>query len=81
MAEFVDQPVDPFGGDPGLDLPDQHVQALGREPARLAHAREGGGAVDLDLAGFAQRRAGRIDIGHDRWRNRWRAISLQLAAR
>ena len=63
-AELVDQLVDVLGGDARLDLADQHVEAFGRQPAGLAHAFEGGGAVDLDLAGLAQRRHSRIHIGH-----------------
>ena len=66
-AEFEDQPVDVLGGHARLDLADQHVEALGRQPAGLAHACEGGRAVNLDLPGFAQRRTGRIDIGHGVW--------------
>jgi hypothetical protein len=53
-----------IGGDAGPDLADQHIEALGGELAGLAHALEGGSAVNLDLAGLTQRRAGRIDIGH-----------------
>jgi hypothetical protein len=53
-----------LGRDAGADLADQHIQALGREPAGLAHAFEGGGAVNLDLPGFAQWRTGCIDVGH-----------------
>ncbi len=69
-AEGEDQPVDMLGGDAGLDLAHQHVEAFGREPSGLAHAREGSGPVDLDLAGFAQWRTGRVDVVHgfDEWR-------------
>ena len=64
LAELVDQAVDPFGGHSGLDLRDQHVEALGGQPAGPAHAFECGRPVDLDLPGFAQRRRRRLNIGH-----------------
>ena len=38
------------------DLVVEHVEAFGDEPAGLAHAGEGFGAVQFDLAGLAQRR-------------------------
>jgi hypothetical protein len=65
QAELVGQPVDALGRDAGLYLGHQHVEAPGRQPAGLAHAFERIGAVDLDLAGLAERRAGRVDIGHE----------------
>ena len=63
-AKFVNQPVDVLCGDAGSDVVAQHIEALGREPARLSHALKGTGAVDLDLSGFTQRRDGRVNIGH-----------------
>jgi len=63
-AEFVHQPVDTLGRDARLDFWYQHVETLGGEPPGLAHAFKGGGAVDLDLPGLAQRRGSRVDIGH-----------------
>jgi len=44
----------------------EHVEAAGGQLPGLAHAVEGGGAVDLDLAGFAERRQGGVDVGHGR---------------
>src|SRR3984957_2969946 len=64
QTELVDQPVDALGRDAGFYLRYQHIEAFGRQPAGLAHAFERVGAVDLDLAGFTERRAGRVDIGH-----------------
>ena len=63
-AERVDQPVDVFGRDAGLDLGAQHIETFGSEPPGLAHALESGRAVELDLSGFAQRRYGRVDVCH-----------------
>ena len=63
-AELIDQPVDALGGDARLDLAGKYVEAFGRQRSRLAHACEGGGVVNLDLSGLAQRREGRVDIGH-----------------
>ena len=64
VAELVNQPINVLRGDAGRDLGRQHIEAFGRQPPGLAHAVEGGGAVDLDLSGFAQRRDGRVDVGH-----------------
>ena len=43
---------------------DQHVEAARDQLPGLAHGLEGGGAVDLDLAGFAEGSDGGVDIGH-----------------
>ena len=42
----------------------EHVQAFGRELAGLAHAVEGGRAMQLDLAGLALWRERRVDVAH-----------------
>ena len=42
----------------------QHVEAFGDQLPGLAHAFEGVRAVKLDLAGFAERRDGGVDVGH-----------------
>ena len=60
----VHQPVDFFGRHARLDMLGQHVEAARHQLAGLAHAGEGGGAVDLDLAGFAEGRDGGVDVGH-----------------
>ena len=62
--ELEHQPVELLGRHARLDLGGQHVEALGHQLPGPAHALEGGRAVELDLAGFAQRRERRIDIGH-----------------
>jgi hypothetical protein len=43
---------------------DQHVETFGDEPPGLAHALEGILAVQLDLAGFSERRGYRFNVGH-----------------
>ena len=53
MREFEDEPVDALGGHARHDHVGQHVEALGGQPAGLAHALEGRGPVQLDLAGLA----------------------------
>ena len=58
------QLVDFFGRHARRDVLGQHVEASGHELAGLAHALEGGGAVDLDLAGLAQGGDGGVDVGH-----------------
>src|SRR5665811_1985923 len=58
------QPVDFFGRHAQYDMLGQHVEAGGHQLAGLAHALEGGGPVNLDLAGFAEGRDGGVDIGH-----------------
>src|SRR5262249_37011153 len=63
-GEIEDKTVDFLGGDPGLDLRDQHIETLGYQPARLAHAREGVGFVDLDLPCLAKRRCRGVYISH-----------------
>ena len=50
--EVVAQPVQLAGGDAGLHVGRDEVERLGGEPAGLAHAVEGLGAVDLDAAGL-----------------------------
>ena len=49
---------------PGPISGDQHVEAFGHQLAGLAHAGEGFRAVQLDLAGLAQRRGCRVDVIH-----------------
>ena len=51
-------------GHAGADLVGEHVEAFGHQPAGLAHALEGGGAVELDLSGLALRRECRVDVAH-----------------
>ena len=51
-------------GDARRDLGGKHVETLGCQPPSLAHAGEGGRAVNLDLSGLSQRRDRRIDVGH-----------------
>jgi hypothetical protein len=63
-GELEYQPVDALGRYAGGHLVGEHVEAFGHQPAGLAHAGEGIGAVELDLSGLAQRRARRIDIRH-----------------
>ena len=81
VAELVDQPIDALGGDAGPDLAGEHVETFGRERSRLAHAVERGGAVNLDLSGLAQRREGRVDIGHDALEVQPQRKRLRAAAR
>ena len=50
--------------DAGADVLGEHVEAARGELARLAHAFEGGRAVDLDLAGLAEGGDGGVDVGH-----------------
>ena len=54
-----------IGADPRLYMRAQHVEAFRHQPAGLAHALEGILAVQLDLAGFSERRRGRFNVGHD----------------
>jgi len=75
-GEVEHQPVDLFGGHPRANLAREHVEAFGHQPARLAHAFERGGAVELDLSGFALGRERRVDVTHQG--NRGRAASLRL---
>ena len=49
---------------PGSHMLDQHVETFGDQPPGLAHALEGILAVQLDLAGFSERRGGRFNVGH-----------------
>ena len=58
------QPVDLLGRHARLDMLDQHVEAARDQLPGLAHALEGGGAVDLDLAGLAEGGDGGVDVGH-----------------
>jgi hypothetical protein len=62
--EVVDQFVERLGGDAGLHMRHQHVEALRDQRTGLAHACEGGGAVQLDLAGFAERRQRGVNVTH-----------------
>src|SRR3974390_1242167 len=61
---FEYQLVDFFGRHARRDVLGQHVEAAGHQLAGLAHALECGGAVDLDLAGLAERGDGSVDVGH-----------------
>ena len=63
-GEFEHQAVDAVGRHAGLDLVGEHVEAFGGQAAGQAHAREGAGAVQLDLTGLALRRQGRVHIAH-----------------
>ena len=62
--EVEDQPVDLFGRHAGRDFGRQHVEAFGDELSGPAHACEGLGIVQLDLAGLARRRERGIDETH-----------------
>src|SRR3546814_12233974 len=46
----ADEVVDRGGGDARLDEGDERVEDFGRQPPRLAHAREAGFVVQLDRA-------------------------------
>ena len=61
---FQHQPVDFFGRHARLDMLDEHIEAARHQLAGLAHGLEGGGAVDLDLAGFAKGCDGGVNVGH-----------------
>ena len=63
-GELQHQLVERVGGDAGLHMLDQHVETFGDQPPGLAHALEGILAVQLDLAGFSERRGGRFNVGH-----------------
>ena len=77
------QPVDLVGRHAGHDLVGQHVEAARHQLAGLAHALEGFGAVQLDLAGFAEGGEGGVDVGHRRQCKAWAraAQARQLAIR
>ncbi len=61
---FENHPVDARGRHARPHLAIEHVEAFGGELAGLAHALEGGRPVQLDLAGLALRRQGRVDVAH-----------------
>src|SRR3546814_14976369 len=46
----ADEVVDRGGGDARLDEGDERVEDFGRQPPRLAHAREAGFVVELERA-------------------------------
>ena len=52
--------------DAGLHEAGQQVERLGRQAAGLAHAGEGLGAVQLDLAVLALGRSGGVDERHEK---------------
>ena len=64
--ELEDQVVERLGGDAGLHGVDEQVERLGGQPAGLAHALEGLGAVQLDLAAPAAGALSRFDERHAR---------------
>ena len=63
-GEVVNELVDGRRRHAGLDVLGQHIEAAGGQLAGLAHAVEGCGTVDLDLAGFTEGRQGGVDVGH-----------------
>ncbi len=62
--EVEHQPVEVVGQRAWMDVRGQHVEGGGGELAGAAHAGEGVGAVQLDLARLAARRFLRVDEGH-----------------
>ena len=62
-GEIEHEGVERLGGHAGLHLIDEEIEDLGHEPARLRHAGESFGSVQLDL-GVARLGAGEFEIGH-----------------
>jgi hypothetical protein len=86
-GELEHQAVDVVGRHAGLHLVREHVETFGGQAAGQAHAREGAGAVQLDLTGLALRRQGRVHIAHafarsksSGWKNCARRRTPVLAA-
>ena len=64
-GELQHERVERFRGDARLDVGGEHVECFGRELAGFAHALEGIGPVQLDLA-VAVGRARNFDVRHVR---------------